>query len=488
MVFYRKYRPQTIDELDLSDVREKLTAILQTQDIPHAFLFTGPKGLGKTSSARILAKAINCERKLEVESGKLKIKGIKENSQLSTLNSQLDTIPCNSCSTCISITNGSNIDVLEIDAASNRGVDEIRELRERVKFTPAQAYKKIYIIDEVHMLTTEAFNALLKTLEEPPAHVVFILATTEMWKLPQTITSRTFVVYFDKPTEAELTRSMKRITTGEKLEIADEVLHEVFQRSEGSFRDAAKMLEELAINSKDQKITATQFEALYKSQAIRDHVTSLLQQLVQKDVKKALATVTAMASSGYDFRVILEELVELLRVILFAKMGVGKASDDMKELSLSDIKALLENTQRAYQEVRFSPLPQLPLELVVIEFCQPGQNNPKIPEKKEVLPEKPTISPTITKDQIEVSPRQAPKSSDFLTNLIEQVKKENHSLAGILRSSKVESESDGKVILSTPYKFHAEKLNDPKVLELLQKKVSEIKGKQYTVEINLKTV
>ena len=163
MVFYRKYRPQKIDDLDSAAVRDTLHAVLQN-DVSHAFLFTGPKGLGKTSTARIVAKVVNCERKK---------KGSIE--------------PCNECDQCVSITNGTNVDVLEIDAASNRGIDEIRELKEKIRLAPVAAHRKVYIIDEVHMLTTEAFNALLKTLEEPPSHAMFILCTTEAHKVPETI-------------------------------------------------------------------------------------------------------------------------------------------------------------------------------------------------------------------------------------------------------------------------------------------------------------
>src|SRR3989344_2168378 len=173
MVFYRKYRPQTISELDSASVRDVLTSLLSRQDVPHAFLFTGPKGLGKTSTARIVAKAVNClakqdKERSKVENRKLKKKNEENNSQASTLNGQLSSVePCNKCEMCISITNGTNLDVLEIDGASNRGIDEIRDLREKVRLSPVSARKKVYIIDEVHMLTTEAFNALLKTLEEP---------------------------------------------------------------------------------------------------------------------------------------------------------------------------------------------------------------------------------------------------------------------------------------------------------------------------------
>ncbi len=193
MVFYRKYRPQNINELDSQDVRERLVSVLSKDNV-HAMLFTGPKGLGKTSTARIVAKVLNCESLTEKgrKAGKLE--------------------PCNKCDQCISISNGSNIDVLEIDGASNRGIDEIRDLREKIKLSSARANKKVYIIDEVHMLTTEAFNALLKTLEEPPSHVVFILCTTEPHKVPATIASRCFQISFKKATDEELTRALLRIS------------------------------------------------------------------------------------------------------------------------------------------------------------------------------------------------------------------------------------------------------------------------------------
>ena len=240
MVFYRKYRPQTIEELDSFDVRDTLYAVLGHKDIAHAFLFTGPKGLGKTSAARIVAKVVNCEK-----NSKLKTQNLETKDQIE---------PCNKCDQCISITNGTNIDVLEIDGASNRGIDEIRDLREKVRLSAARAAKKVYIIDEVHMLTTEAFNALLKTLEEPPPHVIFILCTTEPHKIPQTIVSRCMHVSFKKAGVEELVRSFKRIAKKEKLDIDDEALSLVSTLSDGSFRDGAKILEEMALISEGKKL------------------------------------------------------------------------------------------------------------------------------------------------------------------------------------------------------------------------------------------
>ena len=223
MTFYLKYRPQKIDELDIAEVRESLTRIVASGRVPHAFLFSGPKGTGKTSAARIIAKIVNCESKAR---------------------------PCNKCLQCTQINKGSNIDVIELDAASHRGIDDVRLLRDAVKLSPAKASKKVYIIDEVHMLTLEASNALLKTLEEPPEHVMFILATTNPEKLIETIRSRTTNIAFRKATAEEIVRSLSRAVKGEKMKINEESLNEMAGASGGSFRDAVKILEQLALEKR----------------------------------------------------------------------------------------------------------------------------------------------------------------------------------------------------------------------------------------------
>src|SRR5260221_3257151 len=197
MTLYLKYRPQIIDELDLTQVRDTLKKIIASGEIPHGFLFSGPKGTGKTSSARILAKVINCE------------------------NLPAGGEPCNNCEACLSIIKGTNIDVIELDAASNRGIDDVRSLKETIMLAPSASKKKGYIIDEAHMLTTEAANALLKTLEEPPAHVIFILATTNPEKLPGTVRSRLVNVAFQKASHEEIKRQISRVAKGEKLKIEE---------------------------------------------------------------------------------------------------------------------------------------------------------------------------------------------------------------------------------------------------------------------------
>lgn len=500
MVYYRKYRPQTISELDLAKVRDKLTTILEKGDIPHAFLFSGPKGLGKTSSARILAKAINCKTKDGIE-------------------------PCNICATCIAITNGSHIDVLEIDAASNRGIDEIRELRERVKYSPSELEKKIYIIDEVHMLTTEAFNALLKTLEEPPSHVVFILATTEPWKLLPTIISRTFEVDFEKPSREEIVRSLKRVVEGEKLVIDDEVLGSLFSLSDGAFRDAAKYLEELSLAAKGKKITEELLEETFKLATIDAGVDKLLSALEKKDAKDSLTVINNLAEVGTDFKLVIEKAVEKLRIHILKKAGMSSEGEEILGLTLSNAQKLAEYFNNAYKELRTSVLPQLPLELVTIKWCLLDKNEEsRIMNNEEKQnyssskvtrslqsPEKVVEIPSTKKTGVGVQPLnggelQVPKStskpngaidessrqartvtnnSDFLYQLIDSIKHEHAQIAGLLRSCVIEEIGEDKIVIASKFKFHGDKLREQKSLQVLEEKATQIQKKAVKVVITV---
>ena len=287
MTFYLKYRPQKLDELDLKDVRERLVNIVKSKKIPHALLFSGPKGSGKTSAARIIAKTVNCER------------GNRKNPPA-------DSVPCNKCDQCISITNGNNIDVIELDAASHRGIDDVRVLRDVVKLAPAKASMKVYIIDEAHMLTTEASNALLKTLEEPPPHAMFILATTNPEKLIETISSRSLNVVFKKATAEEIARSLARVVKGEKLKSDNGVQELIAKASDGSFRDAVKILEELAYNNKNLKLDKVS-EFLFSKKSFEENL--FFDYLAKKDVKKTFSLIESAVDKGVSAKVI-SEIVE----------------------------------------------------------------------------------------------------------------------------------------------------------------------------------
>lgn len=441
MVFYRKYRPQLISELDLESVRNRLTSILSSKDIPHAFLFSGPKGLGKTSSARILAKAINCEKRKvgEVE-------------------------PCNVCGACISVSQGNAVDVLEIDAASNRGIDEIRDLRERIKFSPSNLKKKIYIIDEVHMLTTEAFNALLKTLEEPPSHVVFILATTEAGKLPSTIISRVFQVQFEKPSKEELARSLSRIVKGESLKLEESVIDKVSELSDGAFRDGAKILEELSLHSNGKKISLSLIDTLYKTGNIDRGVNELVRFGLEKKAKEALGVIQNLASVNADFKLVIEKMAEVLHEKL-----IETASEDKID-ALEEINGFLKVLDEAYKDLKGAILPQLPLEIALIEYSF---------EKNEVESIQNKVQPPSSPIKNDVHPRGVHDGyGDILKDLIGRVNQENKILAGLLRGCSIE-EISGELTLKAPSSFHAGKLGEGKNRGVIEK----ILGKSVAITI-----
>lgn len=342
MVFYRKYRPQTIDQLDKEEIRSRLTSVFKMGRIPHAFLFTGPKGTGKTSTARIIAKIINCENR--------KKDGIE---------------PCNKCGNCKSIERGNNLDVFEIDAASNRGVDEIRSLRETVALAPSTGKYKVYIIDEVHMLTREAFNALLKTLEEPPAHVVFILATTEIEKLPETIVSRCLTYTFTKATVKELLRSLKRVTTGEKIKVDDKVLELLVTAADGSFRDAVKLLEQAySENLLDEKGIAK----FLGTQGLTIKEFALL--LENKKTTEALEYIKNLENRGANLKHFTELLINFLHDELLSRIMNHESRIKNFELQESDLKRLINLFSKAYQESKYSFIESLPVEMAVIEWCE----------------------------------------------------------------------------------------------------------------------
>ena len=486
MVYYRKYRPQKISELDLDTVREKLTAILSSKELPHAFLFTGSKGLGKTSAARILAKAINCtdSKQRTVDSGQKKNK-----SELSTERFTLSAVvePCNECEACASITNGSNIDVLEIDAASNGGVEEIRTLRERVKFASSTLRKKVYIIDEVHMLSTGAFNALLKTLEEPPPHVVFILATTELHKLPATIVSRAFQVQFEKPTTEQIARSLQRIVEGEGLVVEGGVLEKISEISDNAFRDAAKNLEELMLASKNEKLTLDLFDSVFRTSGLEEAVAELLVALSFRDARKGLEIIVSLSNSGADFKIVTSRIVDHLRELLMLRNGIESNATDIKDLNLTNIKELLELSSEAYAELKMSVIPSLPLELMIVKYCildaklELGVSSLESGKKKEENNAQP--KKLVMSSEKLTSNSQLP-ASNLLPALIFELNRINKPGAALLRSAKEAVLSGDSLAILTPFPIHADRLKSENVLSDLKQAAEVIVGKKVEVVIS----
>ncbi len=419
------------------------------------------------------------------------------------------------------ITNGSNIDVLEIDGASNRGIDEIRDLRDKVKLAPAAAQKKVYIIDEVHMLTTEAFNALLKTIEEPPSHVMFIFCTTEPQKVPPTIISRCFHIAFSKATEKEIVHSLERIVKGENLDIDKEVLLEIAKLSDGGFRDSAKILEEIVMKAGGKKITQELFEQSYKSAHILLSVNNFLIVLApeRKDLKESIAIIKDLIEQGVDMKLFVVNLLSTLHDLLLSKLGVNDLKFSYSDkYDIQDIKELSTLLDSSYQQIKYSVLPQLPLELAVLEWCKKedsglmistmggsasgGQDSRMsskntmsslIKEEKALKvqailrkeePEKVLESAKTDSSQEELMHKGAGNS--LLENLIYKVKPYNHSVAGVLRGCVIKSIGDGQVVFEAAYKFHKERLDDSKTREILEKGIKEITGKNLKVLIELK--
>lgn len=461
MVFYRKYRPQNIEELDSESVRDQLSAVLTPVklhspdfSIPHAFLLTGPKGLGKTSAARIIAKVVNCEKKDRV--------GIE---------------PCNRCRQCVTTTKGTNLDVLEIDAASNRGIDEIRDLREKIRLSPLSSDKKIYIIDEVHMLTTEAFNALLKTIEEPPEHVVFVMCTTDPQKIPQTIVSRCFHIQFTKATDSEQVRSLKRIVKAEKIEASKDALFAIAKISDGSFRDAAKSLEELLQTAKGKKITKELVEAKYHTTSVFLHASSLINFLSERKQKDALAFVSQLSEQGVDMKYLIETLVDLFHTMLLTKAGVETAEDKEYEFSIEDIKLLITLLTKAHAELRYAVLPQLPIELVIIEFCLEKQASRSVSNHEPEDMKSETQKNSMPKSDT---------SSNLWRTFIDKIKLKNYSVAGVLRGCRLKSYDGKSLVIETDFKFHKERLSDQKALQLMEAVCKELSGNTVSVSVLLR--
>jgi len=489
MVFYRKYRPQKIDELDNEEIRQNLYSIFQKGGFAHAFLFTGPKGLGKTSTARIIAKVINCEKHKD-------LKGQRGEKEIE---------PCNKCDQCLSITNGNNLDVLEIDGASNRGIDEIRDLKEKINLAPFKAQKKIYIIDEVHMLTTEAFNALLKTLEEPPAHAVFILCTTEPHKVPATIASRCFHINFTRATAEELVRSMQRIIKAEEIKAEMQALLEIAKIADGSFRDATKILEEVSAFAGSKVVTADLVDEKFNTLGISESLSAMLEAFEKKDTKKGLLICKELVKQGMDFKFFIEQLIDRIHSMLLQEVGVEKKEKQIP-FSLLEIGKLFEILTEAYQETKNAVLVQMPLELAILKWGE-GKTEEAIVENapENPAPTQQSVSPKTSEDkQSEVKSSQAeeevvsPNSLkeglfhpdanlklSFYNKLIDRVKLQNHLVAGLLRGCLADEIVDDKLNIITKSKFHKEKLEEPKTRKLLEECADKILGKSINIQIIL---
>ena len=434
-VFYTKYRPQKFSELfGLEPVTKVLVSQLEKDQVSHAYLFCGPRGTGKTTTARLLAKAVGC----------------------------------------------SGLDLIEIDAASNRGIDDIRNLREKIGLAPTSGRRKVYVIDEVHMLTKEAFNALLKTLEEPPAHAILILCTTEPNKLPETIRSRCQKFEFKRASTGNIVSKLKFVVESEGAEVGEEDLELIAKNAEGGFRDAETMLEQMIVGG----LSANEVLGLASGESVAEFVELLL----SKQVPEAIKFINRTYESGSNLSNFNQTVLEYLRGLLLIRSGVGEKLLEAPEenykrmkrqsegISAQNLDFMITEFTQQVANLQNSVIPQLPLELVVVRVCENlemGHGKLEMENKGE------TESPR----KLSLKGKKYPKEQKQVSGIVEKwdgilkmVKSYNHSLEALLKSCRPLKIEDGSLILEVFYKFHKERLEEPRNKSTLERVVSEVLG------------
>ena len=465
MVLYQKYRPKKFKELvNQKAVHDTLLATLKNDRVAHAYLFAGPRGTGKTTVARILARAMNCQ--------KLK-----------------DGEPCGRCLHCRESQKDNFIDLIETDAASNRGIDQIRDLKEKIKFSPIVADYKVYIIDEVHMMTKEAFNALLKILEEPPSYAIFILATTEPHKVPETVLSRCQRFDFKLISIQDIAKHLKKIAKLEKFKIDDQAILMIAAAGQGSMRDSLGILEQIASAAPSQVTTkeVQKILGLVEDRAI----VKLIDQLIDNQPEQALGLVNNLIKQGIRPERIIDSINEHLRRLLLAKFGLRwsdlqlakeekkKAVGQAQVLTIGQINHWIE----IFLEVRgklTTNLPQLPLEMAIIKIA--GNEPTKQPKAAVPSPEKNHSQASKVSGQISGKIRKS------WPQILEKLKGENHSLSGIIAHCQLVMTKGKRLVLVTDRSFYQKKIMELANRRKIERTIASCLGQKYQISCKLKKV
>lgn len=479
-VLYQKYRPQKFSEIfGQNHIKVTLENEILHNKTSHAYLFCGPRAVGKTTLARIMAKAVNCQNRKET-----------------------DFEPCNECDTCKSINSFSNLDVIEIDAASNTGVDNVREniiSLSRVKSSNNKF--KVFIIDEVHMLSISAFNALLKTLEEPPANVIFILCTTEIYKVPLTIISRCERFDFKMISVNDMMGKLEFIAKNEKLEIDREVLELIALKADGHLRDAESLLSQIIAIS-DKKIDLASANLVIPYNNIEENI-KLLESLNRKDALSAIKIINELITNGINLKNFIGDLMELLRKMILSQVNDSltsslgldlsekleiRISELNKNFSMNDLLKISGEFLNAAKELPTALIAPMPLELAVINICAVSgneKNNDKKMNQSDIdkpIISKPKLNNTISKSisgNSIINKEEVEKQwSEFLTRL----KPHNHSLSFVMQSCKIVDVSDNKICVAFKYKFHKDRLDSLEINKIMEEVLRDVFKQDLKIE------
>ncbi|HLD19807.1 MAG TPA: DNA polymerase III subunit gamma/tau [Patescibacteria group bacterium] len=460
LTLYRKYRPQTFTEVvGQHHIKTTLEQEVKMNRLAHAYLFCGPRGVGKTTLARIMAKTINC-------------------AQRDSSSSE----PCNACESCTAMNESRSLNLIEIDAASHRGINEIRELREHVKFFPQQGLYKIFIIDEVHMLTSEAFNALLKTLEEPPAHALFILATTEVHKLPETIISRCQRFDFKKLPSLELKKRLLDITEKEHASIEEDIIDTLILRAEGCGRDAESMLGQL-LSLGTERITWKQAE-LVLPRSDRVLIEQWIESVLSKNTQKALTLIQQLVDEGVDMERFVQDTIMVVRQNMMSAIAVNDTDNGQKYFHLLD-----RLIQRLPDIRKMAEMPHLPLELVSVEIALQMESGipSRVTQPSVPLPSpQPGPGAALIHEPLKTyssAPAKLSESgvSERWEEVLDYIQTHAPSLSFVLGVAQPISVQDDTITIAFSYKFHQDIINSPKNKAVVQKALQHVFGRVYTI-------